>query len=110
MKFHHIGIEVNDLQEASHRYRQFGFQDESFLVLNGEKLLFMKKDQLRLELIETDSEGAEIHFCFEVKAFDDLRNSGFKIIEGPSVMNNGWETMFVKRNDNLVIEFLRIGE
>ncbi len=108
MKFHHIGIEVNDLQEESHKLRKLGFQEESFLVLNGEKLLFMKKDQLRLELIKTASKGTEIHFCFEVKTFDDLQNSGFKIIEGPSVMNNGWETMFVQGIDNLMFEFLRI--
>ncbi|RDI42310.1 VOC family protein [Falsibacillus pallidus] len=76
MKWHHGGIQVKSLIEAIRFYEGFfGFETVGSLNLTGEKIIFMQREGILIELIE-GTEGKEddcresgVHMAWEV---DDL--------------------------------------
>ncbi|MEH7252005.1 VOC family protein [Neobacillus niacini] len=115
MQFHHIAIEVNDLETSIAFYQEFiGLSEEGRLVFNEEEIVFLVSHDFRLELISGGHQNVSqgVHICFEVdtvdlviKRFDQKEISA---IEGPYKLKNGWETVFYKGPDNEVIEFLQM--
>jgi lactoylglutathione lyase len=118
MHFHHIAIEVKDLETSAAFYQKYiGLQEESRYLFGGEKIIFLKADNFRLELISATEQSANnhssIHLCFEVDSIDEVtqhfNENGIFVIEGPYKLENGWETIFYQGPDNEVIEFIQIG-
>lgn len=111
MKFHHIGIEVADLTIAKQFYLDvLGFYEELYMEVNEEKILFLKRNDLRLELVEAAiddiNQGDRYHICFEMDSFEKVKQMGYEIIEGPTTLENGWEILFVEGSEGESIEFL----
>lgn len=118
MRFHHFAIEVKDLETSAAFYlRYFGLQEERRFLFNREKIIFLKADDFRLELIssieQSSSNPASVHLCFEVDSIKEVtqpfNENGIFPIEGPYKLENGWETVFYQGPDNEVIEFIQIG-
>ena len=112
LKFHHIGFEVKDLESSKENFiNHLGFHTEEYLELNGENLLFLVNDSIRIELIENDcieDEGlSQMHICFETDCLEFLDAWGLSIIEGPMLMENGWTSVFVEGKNSETIEFLK---
>jgi lactoylglutathione lyase len=111
MRFHHYGLEVNDLEESVAFYKQhFGLQEESRIFFMGEEIVFMAAKGFRLELIFNQHEKKHAHLCFEVKDLIeviDLFEPNRKI-EGPYKLENGWETVFYEGPNEEILEFLRV--
>lgn len=118
MRFHHFAIEVKDLETSSAFFKKYiGLHEESSFLFNGEKIIFLKADGFRLELISTTEQSSNnpsfIHLCFEVDSINEVtkrfNENGIFAIEGPYKLENGWETVFYQGPDNEVIEFMQIG-
>ncbi|NYE05178.1 lactoylglutathione lyase [Bacillus niacini] len=118
MHFHHIAIEVKDLETSAAFYQKYiGLQEESRFLFGGEKIIFLKADNFRMELISTTEQSSNnhssIHLCFEVDSIDDVtqhfNENGIFAIDGPYKLENGWETIFYQGPENEIIEFMQIG-
>ncbi|MFJ5758158.1 VOC family protein [Neobacillus sp. NPDC093182] len=118
MRLHHFAIEVKDLETSASFYQKyFGLQEERRFLFNGEKIIFLKADDFRLELIssteQSSSNPPSVHLCFEVDSINEVTKSfnenGIFAIEGPYKLENGWKTVFYQGPDNEVIEFIQIG-
>ncbi|MDQ0975703.1 lactoylglutathione lyase [Neobacillus niacini] len=118
MRFHHFAIEVKDLETSAAFYQKFiSLQEESRFLFGGEKIIFLKADNFRLELISATEQSANnhssIHLCFEVDSIDEVtqhfNENGIFAIDGPYKLENGWETIFYQGPDNEIIEFIQIG-
>jgi lactoylglutathione lyase len=118
MRFHHLAIEVKELEISAAFYQKyFGLKEERRFHFDGEKIIFLKADGFRLELISTTEQSfnnpSSIHLCFEVDSINEVtkrfHENGIFAIEGPYTLENGWETIFYQGPDNEVIEFMQIG-
>ena len=112
MKFHHIGFEVKDLESSKKSFlHHLGFHIEQYMELNGENILFLVNDSIRIELIENDGmEGkglGQMHICFETDCLEFPHRFGISVIEGPLLMENGWISVFTKGRNGEIIEFLK---
>ncbi|WP_160118341.1 VOC family protein [Bacillus sp. V59.32b] len=117
MKFHHIALEVKDIEVSRSFYQDYlGLEEETQFELMGGKIAFLTLGNLRIELIQTqDSEhvtSGRIHLCFEVKDMEHalirLIKDGYYITEGPYFLANGWKTFFSTGPDAEILEFLEI--
>ncbi|WP_342432442.1 VOC family protein [Neobacillus sp. FSL H8-0543] len=117
MRFHHLAIEVNDLETSSAFYQDYlGLQEERRMIFDDEELIFLVRNDFRLELIfsgpQQQSTPQAVHLCFEVDRIGDIVNRfakrGRAPLEGPYVLENGWKTVFYEGPDHEVLEFLQI--
>lgn len=111
LRFHHIGLEVEDLVEAISFYtKYFGFSLEKQLKLLDEDIVFLVSDHMRLELVTNPEEKGELHICYEVSNIEEtMKEMGHnQILEGPYLLENGWKTVFYEGPNKVNIEFLQI--
>ena len=111
MRFHHYGLEVDNLEESVAFYKKhLMLQEESRIFFMGEKIVLLTAGDFRLELISNQHEEKNAHLCFEVNDLSEaleLFNSHQKI-EGPYKLENGWKTIFYEGPNNTIIEFLQV--
>ncbi|GHI00455.1 VOC family protein [Neobacillus kokaensis] len=112
MRFHHYGIEVSSIEDSILFYKKsLGFVEESRMFFEDEQIVFLRLGDFRLELIagKGDSEKNH-HFCFEVNEFPEVMTNfrGFRIIEGPFKLQNGWQIVFFEGPDREIIELLKL--
>lgn len=111
MNVHHIGIETKDIEKSRRFYEQLGFQMKDRMVLMGEELLFLTLGDFTLELIaqETEKEAGNTHLCLEVTDLKEhaeiVENS--TTIEGPYLLENGWNTLFIKGPSGEIVELVQ---
>jgi lactoylglutathione lyase len=107
MKFHHLGLEVGNLERAVTFYRSlYGFEDMQRLTLLDESIVFLQKGDFRLELYEGPDPSAS-HLCFEVPELEPLLTT-LPLLEGPNELENGWRNAFFQGPDGEVLEFLQL--
>ncbi|KAB2334874.1 glyoxalase/bleomycin resistance/dioxygenase family protein [Cytobacillus depressus] len=115
MKWHHAGIQVRHLADAIQFYESmFDFKVEKYLTLPGEKIAFLKKEEVRIELIESGEilvPSSSIHLSWGVEDLEVLKESliekGLNPSEGPYKLENGWITVFYEGLNNEVIEIIQ---
>ncbi|WP_066290901.1 VOC family protein [Bacillus sp. FJAT-29937] len=118
MKWHHGGIQVRNIEEAIEFYeRVFEFKLEQYLSLPGEKIAFLIKEEVRIELIESEEAPvpfSTIHLSWQVEDLAEwIRNlsvKGFNISEGPYKLKNGWDIVFYEGLNDEVIELVQVSE
>ncbi|WP_179884850.1 VOC family protein [Bacillus sp. AFS015802] len=116
MKVHHIGMKVKSLAVSKEFYQTyFGFQEEMKVTWDSEDILFLKKGNCRLELIEETGEKdglgrTFLHLAFEVTSLEEeigfLEEKGLLPVEGPVVLENGWNVAFFFGPDGEMIEMV----
>jgi methylmalonyl-CoA/ethylmalonyl-CoA epimerase len=126
MKFHHIGIIVNNIQDSLGEFLKFiKFDETSIPTLVGSQkvnVCFIKIDELRIEFIEPignespvkgalERGGGFNHICFEVdnlsETINEIVEKGGRLIVSPVKGFEGRQIAFVllnmkKTNLNLV--------
>lgn len=116
MKWHHAGIHVQKLDEAISFYKRvFQFKIEQCLILPGEKIVFLEKGDIKIELIESE-EGfrsfGSIHLSWQVEDVWDwiekLRRYGCLPLEGPLDLGNGWTAVFFEGPNHEIIELIEV--
>ncbi|QHW33843.1 hypothetical protein GZH47_25635 [Paenibacillus rhizovicinus] len=133
MRVHHFSLEVQDLEQSVAFYeRLLGFVPESRLLLDGERIAFLKLGAARLELVQpaalasasSQSEASasaapttgarllQTHMAFEVDdlraAIDPLLHAGCVLVEGPSLLANGWSNVFLDGLNGERLEFVEL--
>lgn len=116
MRLHHIGMNVKSLERSKEFYQTyFGFKEEMYFTWGSEKILFLKKDNDRLELIEEPgkgdgSKGTFLHLALEVaelkKELGVVKEKGLIPVEGPLELENGWKVAFFFGPDGEIIEMV----
>lgn len=116
MRLHHIGMNVESLVRSKEFYQSyFGFEEETYFEWGSEKILFVKKNDCRLELIEEPGEdnGSKRTFLHIALAVIDLetevgqlKEKGLVPVEGPVVLENGWKVVFYFGPDGEIIELV----
>ncbi|MBS4190470.1 VOC family protein [Bacillus sp. FJAT-49705] len=115
MKWHHAGIQVRNLEDSIQFYkRMFDFTIEQYLTLPGEKIAFLKKEDIRIELIESEESlvaFSSIHISWQVEELEiwmkKLKSKGLYPSEGPIKLENGWVAVFYDGLDNEIIELIQ---
>lgn len=117
MKWHHVGIHVQKMEESIRFYKEcFDFSVEQSMELEGERIVFLQRDDIVVELVEleekeTTPETKTIHFSWQVsdlsKWMEQLATSNLYPVEGPLVLNNGWTTVFYQGPNQEVIELIK---
>ncbi|MGA9174825.1 MAG: VOC family protein [Thermoactinomyces sp.] len=115
MQFHHIGLEVKNLDESIRFYtRFFGLSPGRTLELDGEKIVFLKGLNGYLELIEANGPRSDpaIHLAFQIGDMDAevkrLWEKGVTIAEGINTWDFGLKNAFVLGPDGEWIELVQI--
>lgn len=117
MNFHHIAVEVQDIERSRSFYQDYlGLELESQIELMGERIAFLTLGNFRIELIQMQEREHAVsgtnHLCFEVKNIEQmltrLKRDGYQITEGPYFLANGWKTFFSAGPDAELLEFLEI--
>lgn len=116
MKWHHAGIPVSNLNESILFYKQkFGFSFEQYLTLQDEKIVFMRNEDVQIELIESEESPVplhSIHTAWQVEDIEDwigkLKIEGLYPSEGPYSLRNGWVTVFYEGPDHETIELIQV--
>lgn len=116
MKWHHAGIQVLNLHEAIQFYEDiFEFKIEQYLTLPGEKIAFLKREEIRIELIESEekpSPMSTVHLSWQVENMNlwirRLSGKGLAPSEGPVELDNGWDVVFFEGLNNEVIELIQV--
>jgi lactoylglutathione lyase len=116
MRLHHIGMNVKSLEKSKEFYQtHFGFMEEMYFKWGSEKILFLKKGDHRLELIEepgasNGSRGAFLHIAFDVsdleKEVGSVKKKGLMPVEGPLLLENGWKVAFFFGPDGEIVEMV----
>lgn len=116
MRLHHIGMNVKSLERSKEFYQShFGFAEEMVFNWGSENILFLKKGDCRLELIEEsgDGEGSACAFLHLALEADDLekevgfvKEKGLMPVEGPLLLENGWKVAFFLGPDGEIIELI----
>ena len=112
MNLHHIGIEVKDIEQSRKFYENvLGFEEETFFKLDDEKILFLRKQNFLLELIQSSNNESimvqQYHLCFETESFQFIKDNNLIIYEEAIKLDNRWETVFIKNSDGELVEFLK---
>jgi lactoylglutathione lyase len=116
MKLHHIGINVSSLKHSKRFYQTlFGFKEEFTTVVGKEHILFLSRNEERLELIydpDAAPSHSHVHFAWEVEdllgEINRLSHHGLEPEEGPIHIDNGWKAVFYKGPDGELIELISI--
>ncbi|MBA4538680.1 VOC family protein [Bacillus aquiflavi] len=116
MNWHHIGIQVRDLNISIKFYeKMFGFVVINCLILHGEKIVFLRNGPVMLELIkanEAHSYANSVHFSWQVKDLNahiaTLNGAGLNPVEGPVEIDYGWTCVFYEGPDKEIIELIEI--
>jgi lactoylglutathione lyase len=116
MRLQHIGMNVKSLVLSKEFYQfYFGFEEETYFEWGSEKILFMKKNDCRLELIEEPGEDngpkrTFLHLALEVIDLETeiglLEENGLVPVEGPVLLENGWKVVFFFGPDGEIIELV----
>lgn len=115
MRLHHIGMNVKSLERSKEFYQShFGFKEEMVLKWGSENIMFLKKGDCRLELIEESGEGgstcAFLHIALEAddleKEVESVKKKGLVPVEGPLLLENGWNVAFFFGPDGEIIELI----
>lgn len=112
MKWHHVGLQVKDLETAVHFYREvFGFLVERRLNLAGEKIVFLRNGELRIELIQSGEIGEpNMHTAWSVDQINPwlkkLERVGLRPTEGPIELPGGGRTVFYEGPNGEMIELV----
>lgn len=114
MKWHHAGIEVTCLEKSVAFYEEyFQFEVQSCLMLGEEKIIFMSRGPVVVELIESpesQARSSSLHFAWEVEDLswwiERSENCGLQPIEGPYYLDSGMTVIFYKGPDGEVIELV----
>ncbi|WP_409252335.1 VOC family protein [Bacillus sp. SCS-153A] len=114
MRWHHGGIEVTSLKDSVEFYREvFQFEVQSCLRLREEKIVFMSRGPVTIELIENPEIQAgpsSLHFAWEVEDLswwtDHLEDLGLQPVEGPYCLDSGRTVIFYKGPDGEVFELV----
>ncbi|WP_079509149.1 VOC family protein [Mesobacillus jeotgali] len=115
MEFHHIGIEVGNLQASQVFYKNIlGFQYSETIRFGKEDIIFLEKGGFKIELFQQKSDSASrerIHFCFRVNNLDkkikEMKEHNMFPVEGPYFLDSK-KIVFYEGLDNELIEFLEI--
>ncbi|MCJ7841909.1 VOC family protein [Lederbergia sp. NSJ-179] len=116
MRWHHAGIDVRNLDHSISFYESmFDFKMEQFLTLSGEKIAFLKNEDVKIELIELEDIPPpchSVHIAWQVEDIESwmkrLRGKGLSSSEGPYKLKNGWVTVFYEGLDGEVIELIQV--
>lgn len=108
MQFHHVGVEVTDLEASIRFYRGLGFQLEERMRLSGENIAFLIGGGLRLELVQSLSvseAGAGFHLAFLADEKENPR-AWEGAMDAPLLWPNGWRSFFVTGADGEDLELI----
>lgn len=102
MKIHHIGYAVKNISESIYFFELLGFKKEKDIIEDysrNVKILFLKNQEYRIELIEPLEENSPVdkilnkngnipyHICYETNNLDKdisvLTDKGFILIDTP---------------------------
>ncbi|WP_421382270.1 VOC family protein [Bacillus salacetis] len=114
MKWHHGGIEVSSLERSAAFYEEvFQFEVQQSLMLGEEKIVFMRRGPVTIELIETTedySAPSSLHLAWEVEDLSwwmqRMESYGLDILEGPYRLDDGMTVIFYKGPDGEMIELV----
>lgn len=114
MKWHHAGIEVENLERSAAFYEKiFGFKAGSCLKLGEEKIVFLACGSIVIELIENSEQTtgfSNLHLAWEVEDISywmgHIEECGLKPLEGPYSLDSGETVIFYKGPDGEVIELV----
>jgi lactoylglutathione lyase len=114
MKWHHAGVEVSSLSGSAAFYEEvLQFEVRQLLTLGEERIVFMSRGPVTIELIESPEDYAgpsSLHFAWEVEDLswwmDRFEKYGVSPFEGPYRLDSGMTVIFYKGPDGEVIELV----
>jgi glyoxylase I family protein len=124
MQWSHVGLNCRDTTATAEFYqRWFGFLPARAVPLDGQQILFLRRDDAHLELFPaaapatakntgagSESPGAIRHIAFQtddVDAFLASMGEAADVTLGPldfSDFINGWKTVWLRDPDGVVVE------
>ncbi|WP_124728108.1 VOC family protein [Staphylospora marina] len=111
--FHHAGIAVRDPERSVRFYREaLGFREAGRWTLGGETIVFLERDDVRLELVSPADRppSDSFHLAFATADVEGdakrLVRAGAVLREGPRALENGWILAFLQGPDGEWIELL----
>jgi lactoylglutathione lyase len=118
VRFHHYGLEVQDLQASMAFYMEsLGLVSRRKLEFMDEELVFLASEGFQIELIYKKSKSCRerwscIHICIETARLEEtisqFAERGYPPAEGPYASENGWKIVFYEGPDGEVLEFLEV--
>ncbi|WP_078392276.1 VOC family protein [Shouchella patagoniensis] len=107
MKIHHIGIHVSSLEEAWREYViKWGFQMVTGLTIEKEKLFFLRKGEVIVELVNGPVSTQPIHLAISVSEtnassyIDCLFQYEFELVETVLLKENERSFYFADNKGN----------
>lgn len=132
MNIHHIGYYITDMEASVRSFMDLGYCAETDVVVDqkrGIRVLFMKGNGIRIELIEViDKENCDItflsscrgptmyHICYIVEkielCIEELKNKKFKLIKKPdtAIAIENKRVAFLYNKEIGIIEILESGD
>lgn len=116
MRWHHVGIYVNDLDAAEKFYQaMFHFQVEKRITMDNEVITFLIQKDVRIELIHANGKmhvSKGTHMTWEIENLAEwlkkLKRKGLSPCEGPIRLKNGWKTVFYEGVNGEIIELIEL--
>ncbi|MGW5200579.1 VOC family protein [Streptomyces spiralis] len=124
LRWSHVGLNCRDQKATEEFYtRWFGFARARVVEADGTRVIFLRRDQVYLELFPSSAEpifatvadgpqhpGVARHLAFQVDSVDtflDAAGDALDITLGPLAFDAfipGWKTVWVKDPDGVVVE------
>ncbi|MFJ5303372.1 VOC family protein [Streptomyces sp. NPDC088350] len=124
LRWSHVGLNCRDQKATEDFYsRWFGFARARVVEADGTRVVFLRRDQVYLELFATDAgpafdtladgprhPGTARHLAFQVDSVDaflDTAGGELDVTLGPLAFDAfipGWKTVWVKDPDGVVVE------
>lgn len=122
--FSHVGLNCKDIDITEQFYvKHFGFKRKRVIPLGDDKIVYIKSDNIYLELFQAKESSPESlyqndgppyagfrHIAFQVDNIDDkLRSIGADAVISLGPMNfddfiKGWRSVWIKDPDGRIIE------